>query len=399
MSLRMTDMAAFPGLVAGVVRGRSRRRRLKPVRPRYLVFAPTYRCNLRCTMCGIHTTERFRPGEECTLDEFGRIFSDPLFRNFDLMRFTGGEPFLRKDFPHLVTLISHIARPRSIYITTNATLPDRISELLDIFPFATSELHLQLSIDAVGERLETMRGVRGIFSKVSETLDMLKGRRSEKPFFVGINQTIIPSNIDQLGTIQRLARECGFGYKFMVGCQYNENTAVPISPLESELPFKPFGDFSEEQLRYLYFEAYPSLRKRHGSWTWSRAAASSLLWKLSEGYLFEGEINRLFHGRSAPNPPCMTMFSYFRMMPDATIVPCNPLNLPAGNLRETPLSSLWFSDAASMRTAREQVVACKGCWVECDLGPSIYYSGDLATWLLKKVTAGRNRSSLRFTST
>jgi Fe-coproporphyrin III synthase len=397
VNLKISDLAKAPGMAAYVTLARMRRRNLRPSRPRYLVFAPTYRCNLKCTMCGVHQDPRFQGKSECSLDEFKQVFSDPGFQGLDLIRFTGGEPFLRKDFPQLVQFICRTCRPRSIYITTNATLTERIQELLDIFPFeGPTTLHLQLSIDAIGERQDAMRGVPGTHRRITETLELLRQYRSRVPFFSGINQTVIHGNLDQLQPVQELAKTYGLGYKFMVGCLYNENTDIDLDPLKVPIPFKAFGDFSREELERLYFTEYPRLRNRGGDWTFSRTDRTSLLWKLSEGYLFDGEINRLFHGIDRPKPACMTLFSYFRLRPDATLIPCNALNAVGGNLLETSLSSLWYSDR--LKDLRRKVVQCRGCWVECDLGPSIYYSGDILRWILSRLlyphSASRNPDKL-----
>ena len=64
----------------------------RSARPRLLTHTVTFRCNARCEMCD---SWKLPDQHELTLEEIERIYSElpPL----DVVRLTGGEPFLRSD--------------------------------------------------------------------------------------------------------------------------------------------------------------------------------------------------------------------------------------------------------------------------------------------------------------
>jgi MoaA/NifB/PqqE/SkfB family radical SAM enzyme len=69
-------------------------------------------------------------------------------------------------------------------------------------------------------------------------------------------------------------------------------------------------------------------------------------------------------------------------MPNGDVIPCSFKPQVIGNLRKSSFSEIWFSENAIQR--RKEIKNCKGCWVICDIIPSIIYSGDIIAWLLKR---------------
>lgn len=89
----------------------------------YLRVAVTDKCNLRCTYCMPHEKMNFLPKSEIlNYDEITR--SIRLFSELGIkkIRFTGGEPFVRKDFISLVRESIKIPQLEHINITTNGVL-------------------------------------------------------------------------------------------------------------------------------------------------------------------------------------------------------------------------------------------------------------------------------------
>ena len=73
------------------------------------------------------------PGEELlTAQELGRVISLAVDEGVTKVRFTGGEPFLRKDLVEIVAGVSELDRPPSISLTTNGIgLAARAQDLRD----------------------------------------------------------------------------------------------------------------------------------------------------------------------------------------------------------------------------------------------------------------------------
>ena len=89
----------------------------------YLRVAITDRCNLRCTYCMPHENMLFLPKNEIlSYEELLRIIT--LFSELGVnkVRFTGGEPFFRKDFMDLLEYTAGLDGIDSVNITTNGVL-------------------------------------------------------------------------------------------------------------------------------------------------------------------------------------------------------------------------------------------------------------------------------------
>src|SRR5919205_1251683 len=91
----------------------------------------TDRCNFRCQYCmpaeGLPWLER---QEILSFEEITRLVT--LFTEMGVhdVRLTGGEPLVRRDFPHLVTMLSGIEDVRDLSVTTNGFLLERDAEAL-----------------------------------------------------------------------------------------------------------------------------------------------------------------------------------------------------------------------------------------------------------------------------
>src|SRR4051812_49619934 len=74
--------------------GRPVRRRTRTFRPNYLSFAGTYQCNLSCPHCcvPIEWPDRLEVGAAV------RFLEDARAYGVEVLGFTGGEPFLYREF-------------------------------------------------------------------------------------------------------------------------------------------------------------------------------------------------------------------------------------------------------------------------------------------------------------
>ncbi len=85
----------------------------------------TQRCNLRCIYC--HAEGEVSPASELTAEEIGEILRVAAGLGIKSVKFTGGEPLLRRD---LVEIIESVPEQLESSLTTNATLlADRAHEL------------------------------------------------------------------------------------------------------------------------------------------------------------------------------------------------------------------------------------------------------------------------------
>lgn len=136
------------------------------MRPVNLTVSLTYRCNSRCRTCRVYERESL----DLTLDEYGKIFRS-IGRSPYWITLSGGEPFLRPDIAEICALAWSHCRPKIITIPTNGLLTDRIVDGVRRIRSSCpgTKLIVNLSIDAVGDRHDEIRGVKGAFGRVIET--------------------------------------------------------------------------------------------------------------------------------------------------------------------------------------------------------------------------------------
>ncbi|XP_021947082.1 molybdenum cofactor biosynthesis protein 1 isoform X2 [Folsomia candida] len=92
----------------------------------YLRISVTERCNLRCTYCMPEEGVPLTPSQKLlSAAEIVRVAKTFVQQGVDKIRFTGGEPLLRKDLPSILGQISEL-NLKSIGITTNGILLARL---------------------------------------------------------------------------------------------------------------------------------------------------------------------------------------------------------------------------------------------------------------------------------
>ena len=88
----------------------------------YVRIAVTDRCNLRCFYCMPAEGIPYEPKAYLlSYEEITRILKVLSTIGFQKVRFTGGEPFLRKDFMQLLEKTAEIDAFTSVHITSNGT--------------------------------------------------------------------------------------------------------------------------------------------------------------------------------------------------------------------------------------------------------------------------------------
>ncbi|MBL4852353.1 MAG: GTP 3',8-cyclase MoaA [Gammaproteobacteria bacterium] len=93
----------------------------------YARIALNERCNLRCTYCMPEEGVDFQAPEKLLRkDEIARLVSVLASVGVNKLRFTGGEPTLRKDLPELVAMAVNTPGIENVCLTTNGLLLHRM---------------------------------------------------------------------------------------------------------------------------------------------------------------------------------------------------------------------------------------------------------------------------------
>jgi MoaA/NifB/PqqE/SkfB family radical SAM enzyme len=167
--------------------------------PVNITVSVSYRCNSRCKTCNVWLL----PNDDLVLDEWDRVFQSlgdaPYW-----FTFSGGEPTWREDLPEMVESAYRHCRPGIINIPTNGILdrviPGRIERILQTA--RKSEVIINLSLDAVGEKHDEIRGVKNNWSRAMSTYRQLKELQTTyKNLTLGIHTVISSYNIDSFAEL------------------------------------------------------------------------------------------------------------------------------------------------------------------------------------------------------
>jgi len=232
------------------------------INPITLTFSLTAACQSRCKTCKIGEKYHQNPSiaeKDLGLDEIEKIFKTmkPVY----FFNISGGEPFLRKDLPQIVELACKYLKPRVIHTPTNAISSNKIYdytiEILEIInkydpnvPFTVKP-----SIDGVGEKHDKIRGVKGNFEKLINTINLLKPlQKKYKNFHLELGTVVSNFNIDDLDEIEDFVHTLGIeSYRNEVAEQRSEfyNIGDPITP-SGEVYAKLMKEFSKKIINNIH---------------------------------------------------------------------------------------------------------------------------------------------------
>ncbi len=169
--------------------------------PVSLIHFLTNRCNARCSFCFIDFDNPKTFAGELTLDEIDKM-TKTLGNTLVNVNFTGGEPFARKDIVDIAKLYIKNTSIRSIYITTNGSLPERIINFAKKINEADPELELcfQISIDHLPENHNKIRKIDNLFENCILTYKSLKNLNKHNINPV-VSVTVTHENCDDLDKI------------------------------------------------------------------------------------------------------------------------------------------------------------------------------------------------------
>lgn len=332
--------------------------------PSFCTYLVTWRCNARCVMCDIWRKEKTY---ELTPSEVERIFSQ--LKGLDAVRLSGGEPFLRSDLAEVVDVICDTASPDIFHITTNGICTESITDFVKSVR-EPKRVHLKVSVDAMGDKHDDIRGVKGVFEKAYKTLDDLNELRLSYGFYLGVDLTITGADIGELKKIWEMCEKWGIGLHPVMA--YG---SVPLYYPGGDSAYNfpgdvdTFGDFSEKD-----FEAVFSFMDEVNRKTRDFSE------KLVKKYYIRGLKNRLLKGRYTPKPGCVAIKNHLRINPDGTVPVCLYNSQVVGDLRKSPFRDIWFGEDIGEK--RSWTRKCPGCWASCELVPNAIYSGDILRALI-----------------
>ena len=149
-----------------------------------------------------------------TYEEIIRLLEILGKLGFKKVRFTGGEPFLRKDFIKLLRKTKDLGMFNSINITTNGTLLHKYLDILESLDIK----NINLSLDSLDRERFKKITRRDDFDKVIKTFYILIKRK----FNVKINAVIMNGiNTEDIISLSRLAKDYQVSIRYIEEMPFN----------------------------------------------------------------------------------------------------------------------------------------------------------------------------------
>jgi MoaA/NifB/PqqE/SkfB family radical SAM enzyme len=189
------------------------------ITPSESLFFITYRCSSRCKVCSMW--KRKKDYEEMDLAGWKRAVDMVAEMGIGKIYLFGGDVLLKKEITiPLATYISE--KGICCDITTNGNLlnQENAKKLM-----ATGAMNVGISIDAVGDLHDQIRGIKGMFKRATQGIRYMNEARGDaKEPSISIYCTISKLNIDAFDKVLPLALDLGV----------------------DELHFEPYGEFTKE---------------------------------------------------------------------------------------------------------------------------------------------------------
>ncbi len=165
-------------------------------------FELTARCNFNCKMCYVHLTEaeQRRRGRELTAQEWIALGEAAKRAGTVFLLLTGGEPFLRPDFPEIYRALHRMGF--LISINTNGALLN--DELLELF---REETPTRINVSLYGTTNATYQTLCGVpaYDRIVRSIERMRSAGLS----VKLNLTLTPDNLAEMPSIIAEARALG----------------------------------------------------------------------------------------------------------------------------------------------------------------------------------------------
>jgi len=165
-------------------------------------------------MCSIWAKYQENPQtyqKEIRSDQFfGFVKKWSTIKSYNIV---GGEPFLSPYIEDAAMFL--LSNGKDFTITTNGVLSSKIINFVTKLSKFPQQYGISISLDAVGELHDKMRGRRSFYEKTMQTLEKLVfSKENGSNLRLSIHFTLTPLNYDQLWPVYELAEEQNLGFRF-----------------------------------------------------------------------------------------------------------------------------------------------------------------------------------------
>ena len=331
-----------------------------PQMPVYLLMFVTNRCHASCDHCFYWKELNTKVKQEMTIDEYDR-----LARNLGPMlqvTFTGGSPELRKDLPDVVERFYEHCRPTNMTFCmlghSTSRIISQVEEMLRRCP--GQKIKIGISLDAVGEDHDRLRGIPGLFDRVVATVrGLARLKRNYPNLRIDIGMTVH-----------------GLNYQTIVKSAEWVRTNLPVDVLKPILvrgnPLNP------DTINNVCKTTYLSVVDHDAPWlSGAKLGRDFTLFDYivhSKEKVSRDIIAQTSSTGTAP-VTCAGGRETAVIYPTGDVAGCELREDVLGNVRDADFDfrSIWFSQLARLfRATTGEVEACKGCYHHCFISPALF---------------------------
>lgn len=299
--------------------------RLAPrtIRPTDVSIKLTENCQARCVTCDYWKS---RHTDHVSTSDAVRLIGRLGDIGVTTLRFTGGEPLLRRDFFDILGSVDP-GPFTTIGLQTNGLLLHRLAGKINESPIS----HVTVSLDATGDRNDQIRGITGYFDRAIAGLEMLEGKTRI------IAMTLNQLGAGDLGTLIDHAERLG-GY---LACNLPDNRLYFLGGADLD-DLWPDDDTAKGMTETLA----------------SRLPDQFTRYELDyiRRYLRSGG-----PGFKAANPPCVLGYTTVYIGSDGSVRSGCYVLPPLGNVLERDIAEILADPAYAERAQAMLRLECPGC--------------------------------------
>lgn len=313
--------------------------------PYKIVFAVTYKCNLKCKICKIW--------ERASMHEMDIAAIEKVFKslgNLNWLDLTGGEITLREDIIDIVKVILKNSRRLAIFhVSTNGQLPDAIESIVKEIKKSPAAAFVNVSLDGPRHIHDKLRGVPGAYERSIETFIRLRKILPARCF---LSCTISQSNITYIDMFLEDLRKDIPDFDFAnlhFNLVHSSSHYYNVEETEGTIKLDP-----------AVIQKYFSLAKR-----------GSLIKCFLENE-YSKELSRHLNGERV-SLACLSLSATCFIDPSGRVFPCGRYKEVVGDLADNDYNfkRLWNDPKTLAVRNKIEKKECPGCWGFCEAYPAI----------------------------
>jgi MoaA/NifB/PqqE/SkfB family radical SAM enzyme len=319
------------------------------IRPLAAHVKLTENCQAKCISCDYWKT-RWQDG--LNTDRAIDLVNQIAAAGIRSLRFTGGEPLLRKDMFHVLEQADSASFKR-IILQTNGLLLKKLHKEINASPIT----NISVSVDGLKETNDHIRGIRGYFDLAMEGIKLLRNKK------VSIAITLNRISASELGTLADVARSVGAG--------------IDLNILSRSLYFLKDADLA-------------------AMWPERKDVAEIVRFlrdKVKRPAYEVDYVSQYYNNDHVEEPACVLGYLQVFVLSNGDVLTgCYPLQ-PVGNVLHDSLANILASDAYA-RQARAMVRReCPGCTCGIESSLAMKHAASSAFFELSRLRNGWSGSN------